>query len=427
MSQQFKKVDWFYTANVYEVNLRQYTAAGSLRAFLEELPRLRRMGVQTLWFMPLTPISVKNRKGSMGSQYACSDYTAVAAEFGTLDDFKELVQQAHALGFKVIIDWVANHTGWDHIWTKSNPDFYKMDPQTQDFKMASGMEDIIELDYENPALRQAMIEAMRFWITETDIDGFRCDLAFWVELNFWLEARAALETTKVLFWLAENDGIENPHYYQAFDACYTWTWMHQTKRFYEQRSSVSMLRDLLYQYDALGDTHALKLWFTSNHDENSWNGTEYEKYGDAAIPFAVMNATWNGIPLLYSGQELPNKKRLQFFEKDVIEWNGTYELADFYQTLFQLRNTHPALRAGDPSVGTCFVATGAEDQVLAYLRKKDAHEVLVLLNLSDRDAWIHLESAPLEGNFRNCFTGETVNPSGLQQVMQPWSWMLLEK
>src|SRR5574343_495880 len=197
MSNLFKKVDWFYTANVYEVNLRQYSEAGTLNVFLGELPRLRAMGVQTLWFMPLTPISVKNRKGSMGSQYACSDYTAVGEEFGTLDDFKKLVRQAHNQGFKVIIDWVANHTGWDHVWTKSNPDYYKIDPQTQDFKMASGMEDIIELDYSNPAMRKAMIEAMRFWITETDIDGFRCDLAFWVELDFWLEARAALEETKV--------------------------------------------------------------------------------------------------------------------------------------------------------------------------------------------------------------------------------------
>lgn len=427
MSNLFKKVDWFYTANVYEVNLRQYSEAGTLNAFLGELPRLRAMGVQTLWFMPLTPISVKNRKGSMGSQYACSDYTAVGEEFGTLDDFKKLVRQAHNQGFKVIIDWVANHTGWDHVWTKSNPDYYKIDPQTQDFKMASGMEDIIELDYSNPAMRKAMIEAMRFWITETDIDGFRCDLAFWVELDFWLEARAALEETKVLFWLAENDGIENPHYYQAFDACYTWTWMHKTKEFYEQGAPVSMLRELLYQYDALGDTNALKLWFTSNHDENSWNGTEYEKYGDAAIPFAVMNATWNGIPLLYSGQELPNKKRLQFFEKDVIEWNGHYELEAFYRTLFQLRSTHPALRAGDPAVGTCFIDTGAEDQVLSYLRKHDEHEILILLNLSNRNASVKLQSAQLDGNFKNCFTSELIRPSGMHQEMQPWSWMVLEK
>lgn len=289
------------------------------------------------------------------------------------------------------------------------------------------MEDIIELDYSNPAMRKAMIEAMRFWITETDIDGFRCDLAFWVELDFWLEARAALEETKVLFWLAENDGIENPHYYQAFDACYTWTWMHKTKEFYEQGAPVSMLRELLYQYDALGDTNALKLWFTSNHDENSWNGTEYEKYGDAAIPFAVMNATWNGIPLLYSGQELPNKKRLQFFEKDVIEWNGHYELEAFYRTLFQLRSTHPALRAGDPAVGTCFIATGAEDQVLSYLRKHDEHEILILLNLSNRNASVKLQSAQLDGNFKNCFTSELIRPSGMHQEMQPWSWMVLEK
>ena len=180
----FKKADWIQNTNVYEVNLRQYTAAGSFNAFAAELPRLKEMGVKTLWFMPITPIAKKQMKGSLGSYYACSDYTAINPEFGTLEDFKQLVGKAHEMGFKVIIDWVANHTGWDHVWTKTHPGYYEKDPATNDFKIASGMDDIIELDFKNPDLRKAMIDAMRFWITEADIDGFRCDLAFWVELDF---------------------------------------------------------------------------------------------------------------------------------------------------------------------------------------------------------------------------------------------------
>ncbi|HAO03861.1 MAG TPA: 1,4-alpha-glucan branching protein, partial [Chitinophagaceae bacterium] len=179
---------WIHQTNVYEVNLRQYTAEGTLNAFVQHLPRLKAMGVETLWFMPITPIAQKNKKGNLGSYYAAADYTSVSPEFGTMDDFKKLVAQAHEMGFKVIIDWVANHTGWDHKWTLEHPDFYEKDSATGTFKIASGMDDIIELDYKNPQLRKAMIDAMLYWIKEADIDGFRCDLATWVELDFWQEA-----------------------------------------------------------------------------------------------------------------------------------------------------------------------------------------------------------------------------------------------
>jgi glycosidase len=168
-----------------------------------------------------------------------------------LDDFKSLVKKAHEMGFKVIIDWVANHTGWDHVWTKTHPEYFEKDTATNDFKIASGMDDIIELDFKNPALRRAMIDAMKYWVTECDIDGYRCDLAFWVELDFWMEARTELEKTKTLFWLAENDGIDNPSYYQAFDACYTWTWMHKTEDFYKQHQDKKMLDSLLYRMKVL--------------------------------------------------------------------------------------------------------------------------------------------------------------------------------
>ena len=332
----FKQATWINNTDVYEVNIRQYTADGTFNAFAKELPRLKDMGVSTLWFMPVTPIAQKNKKGTLGSPYACSDYTAVNPEFGDLNDFKKLVKLAHSMNFKVIIDWVANHTGWDHVWTKSHPEYYKTDSNTNDFKMASGMDDIIELDYDNPDLRKAMIDAMLFWVKECAIDGFRCDLAFWVTLDFWLQARTELEKTKTLFWLAESDPLEHPDYYQAFDACYTWTWMHKTEDFYKKDQNVHQLHNILKQYNSVKNAPGIPLWFTANHDENTWNGTEYEKYGEAAKALAVLSFTRNGLPLIYSGQELPNLKRLQFFDKDTIEWNGNYAMQDFYKTLLYL-------------------------------------------------------------------------------------------
>jgi glycosidase len=428
MINRFKPVEWSHNTNIYEVNLRQYTREGTFNAFSQHLPRLKEMGVKTLWFMPITPIAQKNMKGPLGSYYACSDYTAINPEFGTLDDFKNLVKQAHKMGFKVIIDWVANHTGWDHKWTKEHPDYFLKDTATDDFKIASGMDDIIELDFTNPALRQAMIDAMKFWITECDIDGFRCDLAFWVELPFWKEARKELDALKPLFWLGEFDELEKPEYGEAFDASYTWTWMHKTEDFYKKNLPIDTLLNVLKKYDDLGDS-TKRAWFTTNHDENSWNGTEYEKYGAMAKALAVFSATWNGIPLLYSGQELPNMKRLKFFEKDVIVWNATNSLNDFYKTLLNLKTSNPALVSGDPSVQTFRIKTSDPVNVFAYLRKKGSKEVLVVLNLSkQKDLHFEIIDSNVTGTYKNIFSG-AANDFTVEKSfeMQGWEYLVYEK
>ncbi|MFZ1259112.1 MAG: alpha-amylase family glycosyl hydrolase [Chitinophagaceae bacterium] len=428
MQTRFKPVEWMHNTNIYEVNIRQFTAAGTFNAFVQELPRLKDMGVKTLWFMPVTPIAQKNKKGSLGSYYACSDYTAINPEFGTLDDFKSLVKQAHEMGFKVIIDWVANHTGWDHIWTKEHPEYFLKDSATNDFKRASGMDDIIELDFSNKDLRMAMKEAMKFWVTECDIDGFRCDLAFWVELDFWKEARKELDAVKPLFWLGEFDELEKPEYGEAFDASYTWTWMHKTEDFYKKSGTLDTLFTVLKRYDDLGDS-TTRAWFTTNHDENSWNGTEYEKYGDMAKSLAVFSATWNGIPLLYSGQELPNLKRLEFFEKDVIKWNTKNELHDFYKVLLNLKTNNPALRSGDPTVQTFRIKTSDPKNIFAYLRKSGSREVLVVLNLSkQKDLHFDILDSIVTGTFRNAFSGSANDFTTEKSFeMQGWEYLVYDK
>jgi len=425
MGYDFKPLDWTHNTNIYEVNIRQYTKEGSFKAFMNDLPRLRDMGVQTLWFMPITPIAQKNKKGVLGSYYAASDYVTVNPEFGTLDDFRILVTEAHRQGFKVIIDWVANHTGWDHKWTIEHPDYYEKDAATGDFKIASGMDDIIELNFHNPELVAKMIEAMAFWVRECNIDGFRCDLAFWVELDFWKKARKELDAVKPLFWFGELDPIEHPEYMGTFDLAYTWTWMHKTEDFYKRRLPIDSLISVLKQYDAIGDA-SMRAWFTSNHDENSWNGSEYEKYGDMAKALAVFSCTWNGVPLLYSGQELPNLKRLKFFEKDEISWSGTYTLHDFYKSLLNLHSKSPALSAGEPSAKTTLLKTSDDRNVLAYMRKNGMHEVIVVLNFSanDIDVFIH----GLSGRFQEIFSASPTDVSSRLDVrMKPWEYLVFEK
>lgn len=428
MLNRFKPVDWSHNTNIYEVNVRQYTVEGTFNAFAQSLPALKEMGVKTLWFMPITPIAQKKMKGLMGSYYACSDYISINPEFGSLDDFKNLVKQAHEMGFKIILDWVANHTGWDHLWTKEHPEYFLKDSATNDFKIASGMDDIIELDYKNPALRQAMKDAMKFWVTECDIDGFRCDLAFWVELDFWKEARKELDAVKPLFWLGEFDELEKPEYGEAFDASYTWTWMHRTEDFYKKQEPLDTLLTILKKYDDLGDS-TMRVWFTTNHDENSWNGTEYEKYGNMAKALAVFSATWNGVPLLYSGQELPNVKRIKFFEKDVIDWTGENALSDFYKVLLHLRTNNTALRSGDPAVQTFRIKTSDPKNIFAYLRKNGSKEVLVLLNLSgQKDLHFDIIDSHVTGIYTNVFSGAANDFTKEKSFeMQGWEYLVYEK
>lgn len=425
MSGLFRPVEWAHSTNLYEVNLRQYTKEGTFNAFARELPRLKDMGVEVLWFMPVTPISKKIRQGTLGSYYACSDYTSVNPEFGSLDDFKRLVQQAHSLGMKVIIDWVANHTGWDHWWTEKHPEYYVRNAQGQ-FYDKHNWHDVIDLNYYNHHLRKDMIEAMEFWVAQCDIDGFRCDMAHLVPLDFWRTARAVLDAVKPLFWLAETETLV---YHHAFDASYTWNWMHQTEKFCRGQVRLHDLLMVLESYRTNFPSRALRLYFTANHDENSWNGTEYEKYGPAARALAVFSCTWNGLPLIYSGQEMPNYKRLQFFKKDAIEWTGKYLLHDFYKALLHLRKTNPALRAADETVSTSRVQTNADDKVFSFLRKKDEREVLVVLNLSGEHLGHFQFTDPrISGHYRNIFNNIAIDlSSDRTHVLHPWDYQVLER
>lgn len=431
MEQQlFRPVAWAFHTNIYEVNLRQYTRQGTFKAFQQHLPRLHDMGVEVLWFMPITPISIKNRKGTLGSYYACRSYVQTNPEFGTLADFQELVNAAHQLGMKVLIDWVANHTGWDHEWTESNPDFYTRNPDGSFRPPVENWEDVIHLNYANPALRKAMINAMQFWVTECGIDGFRCDMAMLVPLDFWIEARQQLDRLHPLFWLGEFDQWGgDASYAVAFDASYSWHWMHITEEFYKSKGMrrIPLLDRVLAAYHQKAPFGHMRSFFTTNHDENSWNGTEYEKYGNMAIPLAVFSCLWNGVPLLYSGQELPNEKRLAFFDKDVIEW-GKKEprLHNFFKRLLHLRKTHPALRSADRTVLSWRIATNYNDRVFSFIRQNGGREVVVALNLSDQPLQLQFTDNRFSGYFTDLFSGVSFSLSDTIEL-PAWGYLVGSK
>ena len=403
MDANFKTVQWADTISIYEVNIRQYTPEGTFKAFQKHLPRLKEMGVEVLWLMPITSISEKLRKGNLCSYYACSSYTKINTEFGKEQDLIDLIANVHQLGMKVIIDWVANHTGRQHEWMQGHPEWFTRDEQGN-FTERNGWEDVVDLNYNNNEMRAALIGAMQYWVRDFKIDGFRCDMAHLVPLDFWVSARTACETIKHLFWLAECEVAE---YHKVFDLSYAWDWMHASEKVAQGQSTINDIYNVLNSYHQY-PAGAMKLFFTSNHDENSWNGTETEKFGVAAKPWAVFTFTWKGIPLIYSGQELPNQKRLAFFDKDCIEWTPSPKLHEFYKILISLRKSHACITQGS----TYNLPTQGE-KTMAYLRYDALTDpltpfkevILVALNLGDQVQKIKFDHELLVGEYKNIFSG----------------------
>ena len=381
----FPHVDWSRHANIYEVNVRQYTPEGTLAAMATHLPRLQKMGVDILWLMPVQPIGRLKRKGRLGSYYAISDYTAVNPEFGTLADFKALVQQAHALGMKVILDWVANHTAWDHVWTHQHPEWYLKNGQGEihSYLYDNGTEvedwsDVCGLDYKNPTLWPAMTEAMLYWLREADIDGFRCDVAGLLPTLFWEQARVQMEQIKPIFMLAEwaDPGLHA----KAFDMTYDWSLYELLKKTAKGEADARDLRKYLEEPDTTYPVDAYRMTFTANHDTNSWHGHDAAHYGGAFRAMAVLAATLPGMPMIYSGQEAGLNKQLQFFEKDTINW-ADVQHADFYAGLLRLKKEHPALGNGAAGGAVKILETG-HPGVFRFCRVKDGQSVQVTVNLT---------------------------------------------
>lgn len=376
---------WSRNATIYEVNLRQYSKEGSFAAFEADLPRLKAMGVDILWLMPIHPIGEKNRKGGLGSYYAVRDYTGVNPEFGTLAELKRLVASAHALQMKLIIDWVANHTAWDHPWVAQHPDWYKKNDKGQIYPVTFGegptreeWTDVVGLDYTQKPLWRAMIDAMAFWVREAGIDGFRCDVASLVPTPFWEQARAELDRIKPVFMLAESDAPELLH--KAFDMTYDWDLYELMKKLAKGQAQAGDLSAYLDKQASRYPRDAYRMLFTSNHDINSWHGHDGELYGAAFEPMAVLAATLPGMPLVYSGQESRFDKRLQFFEKDPIAWKQR-ELQPFYTRLLQLKHEHPALANGAAGAPVRLLPAG-NPRVLAYERRLDGKGITVVMNAS---------------------------------------------
>jgi len=424
-----RHADWTRSAVIYEVNIRQYTQEGTFKAFQKYLPQLKELGVDILWFMPIHPISEKNKKGTLGSYYAVRDYMAVNPEFGTPEEFGEMVKEAHAMGFKVIIDWVANHTGGDNVWTEQHPEWYVRD-SVGGFVSPYDWTDTYKLDYENRDMRAGMLDAMKYWVTEYDIDGYRCDVAYEVPLDFWENTRKELDSIKPVFMLAEAEHPELT--LNAFDAVYNWalkdilaliakgdretTLDHNSGVKANISNGVAAGLDRMFaQQDSVFPTDAFQMNHITNHDLNSWDGSEFERFGEAVQAFAVLTYTINGMPLIYTGQEVGYDHRIEFFEKDPVKSWKKNEMFVFYQKLNELKHAQRALRSGTEGGAIVRYETISPDAYV-FERAVGDSRVVVFLNLSKNDISLeYKESAPAGDDLTDYFTGKsTTFPSGLK-------------
>jgi len=421
ITEQNMHPEWSKDAVIYEANVRQFTPEGTFKAFTGHLPRLKEMGVDILWLMPVHPIGEKNRKGTLGSYYSVKDYTDVNPEFGTKEDFKALVDQAHDLGMYVILDWVANHTAWDNPLLPEHPDWYVKD-STGNIVSPFDWTDVADLDYNLPEVREYMIDALSYWVEEFNIDGYRCDVAMEVPTDFWEDARASLDSIKPVFMLAEAEVPE--HHNKAFDMSYGWHMHHIMNQIAQGKDNANTIEIVLTKNDSAFPEGAYRMYFTSNHDENSWNGTEYERMGNAALQMAVLSYILPGMPMIYTGQESALDKRLEFFEKDEVDWKD-YPLNDFYKNLNELKTNNPALWNGNFGGTWERIKTNKDESVFIILREKDNNRVMGIFNFSDQLQHINISNEEVFGTWGDYLNNQpfVIGTEGLE--LNPWDYYVL--
>ena len=418
--------EWSKNATIYQINIRQFTEQGTFRAAEKHIPRLKELGADILWLMPVHPIGEKNRKGRLGSPYSVKDYYSVNPEFGDLDDLKHFVHTVHEEGMYVILDWVANHTACDNNLVNQHPEWYARDWKG-DFRPTpwSDWPDIIDLDYQHPALRQYMTEALKYWVTETNIDGYRCDVAGFVPTDFWNRARKELDAIKPVFMLAEWESQDL--HAEAFDMTYAWSWYDAVHQITMGEKDVNSLFVYYGWNEKAFPPNCMRMIFVSNHDKNAWEGTEFEQFGAGLETAIVLSVVSDGMPLIYNGQEAGNTKRLQFFEKDPIQWKQD-PIGDLYKKLFAIKKANTALWNGKWGSTMIHVPNSAPTKVLSFVRQNQRDKVFAVLNFSDKPQTVTFDESLYHGRYCDYFSKETVELLAATQLeLAPWGYRVFVK
>ena len=418
--------EWSKNATLYQINTRQFSEEGTFAAAQKQLPRLKELGVDILWLMPVHEIGIKNRKGSLGSPYSVKDYYSVNPEFGTLDDLKAFVAEAHNLGMYVILDWVANHTAWDNVLVEEHPDWYDKDYKG-DFRPTPWWDwsDIIDLDYNQPDVRAYMTEAMKYWVKEADIDGYRCDVAGFVPIKFWNNLRTELDHIKPVFMLAEWESRDL--HAEAFDMTYAWSWNDTMHNICQGKADVNGLYIYYSWNESAFPENSMRMTFVSNHDKNAWEGTMFEQFGDGLKAAIALSVVGEGMPLIYNGQEAGNAKRLKFFEKDAIVWKE-HEIGKLYQDLFALMKKNTALWHAKWGSRMVKVPNNFESEVFSFVRQNENDKVFAVFNFSNQKKEIEFKESLHQGRYQDFENQASIqfDASG-KLTLDPWGYKIFVK
>lgn len=423
---QLNHPEWSKNGTIYQLNTRQFSPEGTFASAQTQLPRLKELGVDIIWLMPIHEIGVKNRKGTLGSPYSVKDYYSVNPEFGSLQDLKNFVNAAHELEMYVILDWVANHTAWDNTLVNLHPDWYDKDYKG-DYRPTPWWDwhDIIDLNYDQPEVRKYMTDALTYWVKEVNIDGYRCDVAGFVPIEFWNNARKELDAIKPVFMLAEWESRDL--HAQAFDMTYAWSWNEAVHNICMGDSDVSQLFIYYSWNESAFPENSMRMTFVSNHDKNAWEGTMYEQFGDGLEAAIVLSVVGEGMPLIYNGQEAGNKKRLAFFEKDAIEWKE-HEIGVLYKELFKLMKSNTALWHAKWGATMIKVPNSEESKVFSFVRENKNDKVFVVINFSDQSQEITFKGSLYPGTYIDYFSKKTVElRQDLELQLEPWSYKVYVK
>lgn len=413
--------DWTKNATIYQINTRQFTPEGTFRAATAQLGRLKAMGIDIVWIMPIHPIGEVNRKGALGSPYAVKDYYGVNPELGSLDDFRALVAAAHDLGMYVVLDWVANHTAWDNHLVTEHPEWYLRDWKGEFCPTPWwDWDDIIDFDYKDPALREYMTDALKHWVRVADVDGFRCDVAGFVPTDFWETVREELDEIKPVFMLAEWESKDL--HAASFDMTYSWHWNETVHRICTGSLDCSALEVYYAWNEKNWPREAMRMLFVSNHDKNAWEGTEFEQFGPGLEAAMVLSVISEGLPLVYNGQEAGYDKRLEFFERDPILWRE-HPYADLYRRLFSLKHDNTALWNAPWGARMVRVPNSDKTRVLSFVRRNDADKVFAVFNFSPQPVTASFRESLCHGTYTDFTSGAQVQLTEATVLeMDPWTY-----
>lgn len=402
---------------MYEVNLRAFSPGGNLQGVIDRLDHIASLGTNVIWLMPIHPTGEIK---SVNSPYSVRDYKSVSNEYGSLQDLRKLTDAAHARGIAVIMDWVANHTSWDHSWI-SNKTWYTQDASGNIIHPpGTNWQDVADLNFSNQEMRAAMIDAMEYWIYEANIDGFRCDYADGVPYDFWQSAWKKLNAApgRKLIYLAE--GTRNDHFTAGFHLNFSWNWYSNIKDVFNGQPVSRIFNAHQSEYN---QTPAGKHWlrFTTNHDESAWDATPVRLFNgiEGALAASVLTIFTGGVPLIYGSQEVGVLNNVPFFQKSTINWNQNPAMLQTYMKILQVYSAERVARSVQNTVY-------AHNDVACFKKVHNHEELLIIVNARNRNVTFNIPAALDNTSWNNALTSSGITLSG-SLVLRPYEFYILKK